>query len=165
MNFPVQSLSFSVFKYTNYLLLCQKSEKTDMPFLTKMLNSRMDGKTYRRTDIQLWLCRTLCRMGPIIKVTLSFPEFISKHQKPVYSINFSARYSQFEISATRVGTLIYDYAHSKTSHSTFNSNEFVSTCKISDFFIILFYRQSWFKIPAIWLAKNCLVHISGTNIF
>ena len=33
--------------------------------------------------------------GPIIKVTLRFPEFISKHPKSVYSINFFARYSQF----------------------------------------------------------------------
>ena len=155
----------SAFKYTNYLPPCQKSEKTNMPFLTKIMKSQMDGQTYRRTDRQLWLCRTLCMMGPIIKVTLSFPEFISKHQKPVYSINFSARYNQFEISATRVGTLIYDHAHSNIFHSTFNFNEFVSTCKISDFFIILFYSYSWFKIPAIWLARNILVHISETKTF
>ena len=33
--------------------------------------------------------------GPIIKVTLSFLEFISTHQKPVYPINFFVRYSPF----------------------------------------------------------------------
>ena len=33
--------------------------------------------------------------GPKIKVTLNFPEFVSKHQNPVYSINFFVRYSQF----------------------------------------------------------------------
>ena len=31
----------SVFKYSNYLPLCQKLEKTNMPFLSKMLNWRM----------------------------------------------------------------------------------------------------------------------------
>ena len=33
--------------------------------------------------------------GPKIKVTLNFPEFVSKHQNPVCSINFFVRYSQF----------------------------------------------------------------------
>ena len=33
------------------------------------------------------------RVDPIIKVTLSFPAFISKHQKPVYSIYFFMRYT------------------------------------------------------------------------
>ena len=36
----------SVVRYSNYLLLCQKSEKTNEPFLRKMPNWQMD----RRTD-------------------------------------------------------------------------------------------------------------------
>ena len=79
---------------------------------------------------------------PFIKVTLSFLEFLSKHQIPVYSINFFVRYSQFQISATRVGTPIYDHAYPNIFQSTFNFNEFVSTSKKSDFFIILFQRYS-----------------------
>ena len=31
----------------------------------------------------------------IIKATLSFPVFLSKQQKPVYSINFFVRFCQF----------------------------------------------------------------------
>ena len=31
----------------------------------------------------------------IIKVTFGFPEFLSKHQKPIYSINSFLSYSQF----------------------------------------------------------------------
>ena len=62
MNFP-RKKSLSVFKYSNYLSSCQKSEKTNMPFLGKMLNWRMNGQTDRRTERQLWFCRTLCRTG------------------------------------------------------------------------------------------------------
>ena len=51
----------SVFKYSNYLPSSQKSEKTNMPFLRKILNWGMDGHTDLRTDRQTWFCRTLCR--------------------------------------------------------------------------------------------------------
>ena len=44
MNSP-RKKALSVFKYSNYLPLCNKSEKTIMPFLRKMLNWWMDGKT------------------------------------------------------------------------------------------------------------------------
>ena len=47
-----------------------------------------------------------------------FAEFISEHQKPVYSINFFVRYNQFYISATRVGTPIYDHVHPNIFQST-----------------------------------------------
>ena len=94
MNFSGKKL-VSVFKYSNYLPSCQKSEKTNMPFLRKMLNWRMDGQTDgRKTDNHDFVGPSVGR-GPVIKVTLNFPEFISKHQKPVYSINFFVRYSQF----------------------------------------------------------------------
>ena len=43
MNFPGKT-DQSVFKYSNYLSSCQKSEKTNMPFLRKMLNRQMDGQ-------------------------------------------------------------------------------------------------------------------------
>ena len=46
-------------KYSNYLPPCQKSEKTNNPFLRKMSNSRMD----RQTDGQWWFYRTLRKMG------------------------------------------------------------------------------------------------------
>ena len=62
MNFP-RKKALSVFKYSNYLPLCNKSEKTIMPFLRKMLNWWMDGKADGRTDRQPWFCRTLCRTG------------------------------------------------------------------------------------------------------
>ena len=47
---------------------------------------------------------------------------------------------------------------------TFNLCEFASTCKKSGYFIDLFWRYGWLKNPAIWLAENILVHISGTRI-
>ena len=53
----------SVFKCSSYLRSCPKSEKTNMPFLWKMLNWQMDGQTDGRTDRQPWFCRTLCRRG------------------------------------------------------------------------------------------------------
>ena len=62
MNFP-RKKPLSVFKYSNYLPLCNKSGKTIMPFLRKILNWWMDGKADRRTDRQPWFCRTLCRTG------------------------------------------------------------------------------------------------------
>ena len=87
--------TLSAFKYSNYLSLCQKSEKINVPFLRKMLNWQMDGQTDRgKTDNHDFVGPSV-RQGPIIKVTLSFPEFISKHPKPIYSIDFFVRYSQF----------------------------------------------------------------------
>ena len=62
MNFPGKK-ALSVFKYSNYLPSYQKSEKTNMSFVKKMLNWRMDGQTERRIDRQAWLCRALCKMG------------------------------------------------------------------------------------------------------
>ena len=61
----------SVFKYFNYLALRQKSEKTDEPFLRKLLNCWTDRQADNSDFIGIsfgW--------GPIIKTTLSFPEFI-----------------------------------------------------------------------------------------
>ena len=55
----------------------------------RWMNRRKDRQTTVIIQDSLW---DGC---PIIKVALIFPEFISKHQKPVYSINFSVRYSQF----------------------------------------------------------------------
>ena len=109
MNFPGKK-ALSVFKYSNYLPSCPKSEKTNMIFLRKMLqwiDRRKDGQT------TVIMQNPLQAEGLIIKVTSSFPEFLSKYQKPVHSINFFVRYrySQFQTSATRVSTLIYDHTH------------------------------------------------------
>ena len=60
---------------------------------------------------------------------------------------------------------ISGHANIKIFWWTFNLCEFVSTCKISDYFIDLFWRYGWLKNPAIWLAENILAHISGTKIF
>ena len=72
-------------KYSNYLRLYQKSDKTNELFLA-------DGQTDKHTDNGDFITLSI-DWGPTIKVALSFPEFISTHQKPVYSINFFLRYS------------------------------------------------------------------------
>ena len=137
-------------------LMCHFWEKC---WTDRWMNRRKDRQT------TVILQDPLYDGDPIIKVALIFPELISKHQIPVYSINFFVSYSQFYISATRVGTPIHDHAHSNIFQSTFNLNEFISTWRKSDFFIVLFYRYSWLKNPVIWLAKNILAHISGTKVF
>ena len=43
--------------------------------------------------------------------------------------------------------------------STFNLCKFVSTCKISGYFIDLLWRYGWLKNPGIWLAESILAHI------
>ena len=59
----------SVFKYSNFLSLCKKSEKTNDPFLRKMPNwqtnwHRQTGRqTARQTGRKRWLYRTLRKMG------------------------------------------------------------------------------------------------------
>ena len=65
-----------------------------------------------------------------------------------------------------------DWAHpfltlpkAKNFRSTFNFCEFVSTCKKWGSFISLFWRNSWFKNLAIWMAENTLAYISGTRSF
>ena len=113
------------FNYYNYLSLRQKSENTNQLSLRKMPNRRTDRPTVTLQDPSQ-------DRGPIIKVTLGFPEFISTDQKSVYSIHFFVRYNQFKNPVTRVGTPTYDH----------DFNELVSTCKKSAFFIILFQRYS-----------------------
>ena len=81
--------------------LCQFLNITIMPEIRKKLICHSWGKCW----IDGWMDRQTTRSlldplldgGPIIKVTLSFPEFKSKHEKPVYSINFFVRYSSFRI--------------------------------------------------------------------
>ena len=45
MNFPEKKKALSVFKYSNYLPLCQKSEKTNEAFLRKIPNCWTDRQT------------------------------------------------------------------------------------------------------------------------
>ena len=47
MNFPGKTNALSVFKYSNYLLSCQKSEKANEPFFKK---KRTDAQIDRQTD-------------------------------------------------------------------------------------------------------------------
>ena len=96
---PQDGGALSVFKCFDYLTLHQKSEKTNEPFLRKMLSCWTDRQT------TMTLQDPPQDGGPIIKTTLSFPEFISTHQKPVYSINFFVRYSQFQSPTIRVEQL------------------------------------------------------------
>ena len=46
----LQKASISAFKYSNYLPLCQKSEKTNQSFLRKMLNIQTNRHMDRQTD-------------------------------------------------------------------------------------------------------------------
>ena len=57
LNFPGKKLS--VFRYSNYLPSCQKSEKTIDQFLRKTLHWQKD----RGTDRQQWFYRTIHRIG------------------------------------------------------------------------------------------------------
>ena len=49
MNFPRKN-PLSVFKYSNYLPSCKKSEKTNVPFLRKMLKWWMGRQVEGQTD-------------------------------------------------------------------------------------------------------------------
>ena len=53
----------------------------------------------------------------------------------------------------------------KKLQASFNSCEFVSTCKKWGCFIKMFWRNSWFENPAIWFIKSILTYISGTKFF
>ena len=48
--------------------------------------------------------------------------------------------------------IFFDHTLTKTVSSTFNFCEFPSTCKKWDCFIHLFWKNNWFKNPAISLA-------------
>ena len=54
----------------------------------------MDRHEKRHTENRNFLRPSIGRYS-VIKVTLNFPELISKHQKPANSFNFFVRYSQF----------------------------------------------------------------------
>ena len=88
---------------------------------------------------------------PIIKTTLSFPEFVNKFidNTPKTSLFhwFLREIQPILESCDQSGTTIYDHTHPKIFQSTFNFNEFVITCKKSGFFNILLKRHIWFKNP------------------
>ena len=54
--FSWKKKTLSVFKYSNYLSPCKKSEKTNEPFLEKR-------QTVGQTDRQRWFYRTCCATG------------------------------------------------------------------------------------------------------
>ena len=98
MNFPGK-------RFSNDLPSCEKSDKNDMPFLRKMLNL-MDGWTDRQKDRhrQPWFVGPFVGQGTNHYNNFKLSWIYIKTQKPVHFINFFVRYSQFLISATRVGT-------------------------------------------------------------
>ena len=60
----------------------------------------------------------LTGLAPVI---ITYPEFVSRFKKSVYSINFFMRYSQFKsLVTTRVATPIIDYTHPKYFLSALN---------------------------------------------
>ena len=60
---------------------------------------------------------------------------------------------------------ISNHVHPKLFWSTFNSCEFVSTCKKSGYFMDFIWRCGWLKNPAIWLAENILAHTQKPKFF
>ena len=63
------------------------------------------------------------------------------------------------ILKTILATPILDHAQPKDFRSTSNFCEFVSIWKKLGYFIGLFWRNSWFKNPVIWLAESILAHV------
>ena len=59
----------------------------------ELTNGWTDSQKDGQTTMILW--DSLWEEDPVIKAILSFPEFTSKQQKPVYSINLFVRYRQF----------------------------------------------------------------------
>ena len=59
----------------------------------------------------------------------------------------------------------FDHAQPKYFQTIFTFCEFVSACKNLGCFINLFWRNSWFKNPEIWLGQSILAYISGTRFF
>ena len=57
-----------------------------------------------------------------------------------------------------MATPIFDHDQPINFRSTFNFYEFVSTCKKWGCFIDLFWENTWFKNPVIWLAESILVY-------
>ena len=141
MNFSGEK-AVSFFKYSNYIFTIVPKIMKKYYAIPEENAELTDGWTDRQKDRQttMILQDPLQDGDPITKVTLSFPEFISKHQKSVYYINFFVRYNQFQISVTRVGLPIYDHAHPNIFQSTFNSMNLYQHAKKSGFFIFSFQR-------------------------
>ena len=97
-NCPGKKFSRSVFKYSNYLSLRQKSEKLFSHSWEKCHTDGWKGRQMdRQTDGQADnsdFVGSFIGWGSIIKVTFSFLEFIPTHAKPVYSINLKTKYKK-----------------------------------------------------------------------
>ena len=133
------SVSFWIFQL---FTIVPKSEKTNMSFLRKMLNWRMDGQTSFKLS---WILYHNTRNQFILLISLRD------------TANFRFLQPKW--------TLIYEHAHPNIFRSAFNFNEFLSTCKKSGFFIFSFQRCNLFKNPAISLAKNILTRFQTFPIF
>ena len=91
-----------------------------------------------------WICTTNQKIS-------SFHQFILEIQQFLESWN--------QTGHTHI------WPHVSKSFPTFDLCKFAyKTCKKSGYFIDLFWRYSWLKNPAIWLAENILAYISGTKI-
>ena len=105
---------------------------------------------------------------PKIKITFSFPEFVSTHQKHVYSINFILRYNQFYSFVIRVFWSEWWHSFITTPIPMFFnqlliSKNFYQHAKNQAF--SSFCSRDWFETPAIWLAKSILAHIWKARFF
>ena len=81
----------------------------------------------------------------IIKVTFSFPKFVSSYKKSPHFITWSLRYSRFQSSKTLKAMPIFHHHHPKFVKVTFSFLEFVSTHQKSIYFIHFSLTYSQFQ--------------------
>ena len=110
-----------------------------------------------------WLERSCSFLNKPITVNLAFPSLYHHTKNQFIPLLSFYNTVSLRILGPEWPNPIFDHTHTDILLSTFNFHEFVSTCKKSGYFIILFKIYIWLRNPAIWLAKGIWVHISGTR--
>ena len=119
-------------QFLNILIIynCAKNQK-------KLINHSWEKYwTVGQTDGSDFTGPSLGR-GSIIKRNLSFPEFISTHQKPVYSINFFVRYGQLKVLRSEWHNHLWTCPSPILFNQLLISMNLYQHAKKSGFFIIL----------------------------
>ena len=99
----------SVFKYSNYLPSCKKSEKTNELFLRKtQTDGRMDRRPHRQTKV---IFRTLCKKGIQLKT-----KFFHKFKKPALG-TFSYFLIKIIFSKDAAGSIAHNFIWLSKHHA------------------------------------------------
>ena len=119
----------------------------------------------------MWICINMHKINLFISSFFKYSQFLSLATRlataifdTVYPKNFQSPVNLREFvpacksvnSISSLARTILDHDQQKTFQPTFNFCRLLITCKKRDCFIDVYWRNKWFKNPAIWFFESIL---------